>query len=92
MSNSPLLKKQKKREWVLENRGILQRIATDLKVTRAAVQGVFMYEIRSKHFRIERALAEHKAPFMAELLRLRESGGQTQTEYREMDKRRRKSA
>jgi hypothetical protein len=66
-SQSPNERDQK-RLWVYNHYGILARIALDLKVTRSAVHAVLYYNLPSKEFRIERALAKAGAPYMKERL------------------------
>jgi hypothetical protein len=63
-----LTEKEQKRLWVLNHRGKLAEIAKTLGVTHSAVQGVLYYRLPSRDFRIERALADAGAPFMAERL------------------------
>jgi len=53
--------------WIRKNRGVCSQIARDHKVTPGFVRQVlYSPEVRSTHFRIERALLDAGAPFMEE--------------------------
>jgi hypothetical protein len=62
--------REQKRLWVFRNHGILTRIAKSFTppVSHSAVTAVLYYNLPSKDFRIERALAKAGAPFMKERL------------------------
>jgi hypothetical protein len=62
------MERDKKRLWVMDNRGVLAQIARDLGVSHSAVTGVLHYNLPSKGHRIERALAKAGAPFMQDRL------------------------
>lgn len=74
-----------KRLWILRNPGILTKIANSLEppVTRSAVQGVFVYGLKSSGRRIELALVKAGAPLMKERL----AEPQTDGEYKAMQRR-----
>lgn len=60
--------REQKRLWVYNSRGTLARIAARLKVSQSAVHAVLYYNLPSKNCRIEKALADAGAPYMAERL------------------------
>ncbi len=67
-SSQTKTERDKKRLWVLDNRGVLARIARELGVSHSAVGGVLHYNLPSKGHRIEKALADAGAPYMQDRL------------------------
>jgi len=67
-SFQPYSERDDKRLWVYQNYGVLARIAKRLNVSRSAVHAVLYYNLPSKGFRIERALAKAGAPYMQDRL------------------------
>jgi hypothetical protein len=57
-----------RRLWAHMNRGIQSKIARKLNVSPGAVNAVLHYELPSKDFRIEKALARAGAPGMRDRL------------------------